>query len=454
MKTSVSYDKGSLVIKGLYHTPFSIYDDRIKALRAEPLHYKDIINYLKRSGIEFEDHVFEKIHFPSIYAKIRLRDYQRKALESWIKAGMRGVIVLPTGSGKTVIGAKAIEIVSKPSLVIVPTLDLLSQWKEVLENLFSIDVGVIGGGRFDIKPITVCTYDSAYIKAEVLGNRFHLIIFDECHHLPSLGYRQIAEICAAPYRLGLTATLEREDNLHLDIPKLIGGKVYELKPSDLSGKYLAEYELQRISVDLLPDEKEEYEKNWSVYTDYLKKRGINMLDISDFEKFIIVASKDKEGREALLARNKALKIALNSRAKIEQLRKILKENEKEKTIIFTQHNDLVHQISKEFLIPFITHKTSKDERKEILKGFKEGKYLKIVTSKVLDEGVDVPDASLGIILSGTGSSREFIQRLGRLLRPKNGKAKLIEIVSKETKEIHFSRKRKRRLIATNRAFNS
>ena len=166
-----------------------------------------------------------------------------------------------------------------------------------------------------------------------------------------------------------------------------------------------------------------------------------------------------------MARNKAMNVALNSRAKIEELREILAENKGAKTIIFTQHNSLVHEISDKFLIPLITHKTIKEERQDVLKGFKEGRFMAIVTSKVLDEGVDIPDAELGVILSGTGSAREFIQRLGRLLRPKPKnnnnsvsssatssnykedykKARLIEIISSETKETVTSAKRKRAL---------
>jgi superfamily II DNA or RNA helicase len=170
-----------------------------------------------------------------------------------------------------------------------------------------------------------------------------------------------------------------------------------------------------------------------------------------------MSGRNRTAREALLARNRAMNVALNSKAKIEELREILSENKGAKTIIFTQHNSLVHEISDRFFIPFMTHKTIKDERQDVLKGFKEGRYMAIVTSKVLDEGVDIPDAELGVILSGTGSTREFIQRLGRLLRPKpdNGssnsnygnykKARLIEIISSETKETNTSARRKRAL---------
>lgn len=166
----------------------------------------------------------------------------------------------------------------------------------------------------------------------------------------------------------------------------------------------------------------------------------------DLLKLIWRSNRDPEARKALLARNRAHSISFNSESKTEALRKILEENRDARIIIFTQHNDLVHRISREFLIPYITHKTLKEERTDILEAFKEGVYRAVVTSKVLDEGIDVPEASLGIIVSGTGSSREFTQRLGRLLRKKEGKkATLIEIVSQQTSESRVSQRRKKGL---------
>jgi superfamily II DNA or RNA helicase len=193
---------------------------------------------------------------------------------------------------------------------------------------------------------------------------------------------------------------------------------------------------------MLPEETNEYKKNYQKYKSCLEKLGFRYP--LAFEKLVMISAKNRDAREALLARNKAMNIALNSRSKIEELREILAENKGVKTIIFTQHNSLVYEISNTFLIPFITYKTDKEERQDVLKGFREGRYSAIVTSKVLDEGVDVPDAELGIILSGTGSGREFIQRLGRHLRPRLDRhktAKLIEIVSAKTTETHTSAKR-------------
>jgi superfamily II DNA or RNA helicase len=472
-RTVLTYDNGSIIIRGgISHIPYASFDPRTNSLRAQALYYQNILDYLNQSEIEYDDsHVLDLIPSPNItldqdnsgsnYVNsdnnanynppnpISLRDYQQKALDMWIKAGKRGCIVLPTGSGKTVIGVKAVEVINSASLVIVPTIDLMDQWTSVLSKyLNNIKIGNLGGGLDDIQAITVCTYDSAYIRAPNIGNKFALIIFDEVHHLAAPGYRSIAEQFASPFRLGLTATIEREDNLHKDFPRLVGGGiVFEAHPSDLAkNKHLSSFEIERRHVDMLPEEVEEYKKNFAIYQTSLMKMGLKMNYSDSFRKLIMISGRSSIARQAVLARNKAMDIALNSKSKIEELREILSENKGRKTIIFTQHNKLVYKISNQFLIPFITYKSTKAERQDALQGFKDGKYTALVTSKVLDEGVDVPDAEIGIILSGTGSSREFIQRLGRLLRPKpfsNGKAKLIEIVSSGTREMGTSAKRKR-----------
>jgi superfamily II DNA or RNA helicase len=472
-RTVLTYDNGSITIRGgISHIPYASFDPRTNSLRAQALYYQNILDYLNQSEIEYDDsHVLDLIPSPNItldqnnsgskYVNsdnnannnppnpISLRDYQQKALDMWIKAGKRGCIVLPTGSGKTIIGVKAVEVINSASLVIVPTIDLMDQWTSVLSKYFNnIKIGNLGGGSDDIQAITVCTYDSAYIRAPNIGNKFALIIFDEVHHLAAPGYRSIAEQFASPFRLGLTATIEREDNLHKDFPRLVGGGiVFEAHPSDLAkDKHLSSFEIERRHVDMLPEEVEEYKKNFAIYQTSLMKMGLKMNYSDSFRKLIMISGKSSVARQAVLARNKAMDIALNSKSKIEELREILSENKGRKTIIFTQHNKLVYKISNQFLIPFITYKSTKAERQDALQGLKDGKYTALVTSKVLDEGVDVPDAEIGIILSGTGSSREFIQRLGRLLRPKpfsKGKAKLIEIVSSGTREMGTSAKRKR-----------
>ena len=427
-----------------------------ETLRAYGFDYNEISEYMKTSELDFVDQVADYLPSPVFeISNLELRDYQKNALDKWAASSMRGCVVLPTGAGKTAVGLKAIEMVNASTLVVVPTIDLMEQWMENISKYFKSTgengrndieeyVGCLGGGREDIQAITVSTYDSAYLRASYIGNQFKLVIFDEVHHLPAPGYRSIAEQMIAPYRLGLTATIEREDRLHEQIPRIVGGIVFQLGPSELSeSRHLARFEIERRQVNLTLEEQKDYAKNHSQFTASLAKLGLKVPSMHNLRRLIMMSNKNKIAREGLLARNKANEIALNSESKMVELEKILEENQSAKTIIFTQNNKMVYTISDKFLIPLITYKTTKDERRDVLEGFRSGRYNTVVTSRVLDEGIDVPDAELGIIVSGTGSGRELIQRLGRLLRPKQDekKAKLIEIVSRHTRETNTSAKR-------------
>ena len=198
-------------------------------------------------------------------------------------------------------------------------------------------------------------------------------------------------------------------------------------------------------MELTEDEKREYDRHFKEFRGFLASRRISINTPQAFRRFIMRSARDPEARRALIARNRALAIAFNSESKIEALEEILWEYREDRILIFTQHNRLVYRISSRFLLPYITQSTGKEERSLILEGFKKGEFRAIVSSKVLDEGIDVPEASLGVIVSGTGSSREFTQRLGRLLRKKEGKqqARLIELVSKATTETRTSSRRTR-----------
>ena len=449
------FEKGSIRIENskLIRIPNTKYDDRTKSLRSYGLHYQEIIEYLKKSDLDFTDSVPDFIPSPIFQMKyLELRDYQQQAIQNWEKSSMRGCVILPTGAGKTAIGIKAIQTVNASTLVVVPTIDLMEQWGNNISKYLTsnnkshqnISVGKLGGGEEDLQAITITTYDSAYLRASSIGNQFKLIIFDEVHHLPALGYRSIAEQFIAPYRLGLTATIEREDGLHELIPYLTGGVVFRLGSQELSDqKHLAEYTIDRIQVNLTSKEQEEYEANHTKFLTNFRQLGFQIPSMYNLKRLIMMSNRNKIAREAMLARNKANEIALNSQSKIKELQKILQENKNIKTIIFTQNNKMVYELSNRFLIPYITYKTIKDERRDVLEGFKSGRYNAVVTSRVLDEGVDVPDAELGIIMSGTGSGRELIQRLGRILRPKQDgrKARLVELVSKHTRETNTSAKR-------------
>jgi superfamily II DNA or RNA helicase len=436
------FDKGTLLLKGEVGTPYGKWDPRVGCFRIKALHYRDVLAYLEDSQIPFEDNVKQLPPLETLKSTIHLRPYQESALNRWQRAQNRGVLVLPTAAGKTFIALKAIELLRTQTLIVVPTLDLIDQWRTRIKECLGAESGAVGGGENTVRMITVATYDSAYLQAALLGNKFLLIVFDEVHHLASPSYMQIAEMYIAPYRMGLTATYERIDERHELLPRLIGDLVCNIAVEELAGKHLAPYTYEKEYIELSPTEQQLYDKEMSIFKNYLREKHIVMKSPKDFQRFIMITGRDPSAREALLARNRGLKIALNSKEKIKALAKLLDANRKEKTLIFTLHTDLVYAISRRFLIPAITYLTPKEERREILENFRKGNYNTIVTSQVLDEGIDVPDATLGYILSGTGSPRAYIQRLGRLLRKVEGKqAHLVEIVSKETMEVGMSRRR-------------
>lgn len=441
----LSFDKGSILIKGNVKTPYGKWDSRVGAYRAKSLYYLDILDYFKESNFSFQDNVMKGPPIETMSNKVSLRSYQKQALLNWNRNKKRGIIVLPTAAGKTYVALKAISELKTQTLIVVPTLDLVDQWKNRIKEFLDLGAGTIGGGENTVKMITVITYDSAYLKASVLGNKFNFLIFDEVHHLASYSYMQIAEMYAAPYRMGLTATYERIDERHKILPNLIGHIVFSLDVEDLAGTHLSPYVYEKIYVKLNLVEQKKYLSEMKIYRNYLKDNRIFLRSVQDFQKFIMLTGRDPHARKALLARNNALRIALNSEEKIKLLGTQLESHKDSKTLIFTLHNDLVYIISRRFLIPSITYQTPKIERRQTLENFKKGKYNTLVTSQVLDEGIDVPDASVGYILSGTGSSREYIQRLGRLLRKVEGKkAKLYEIVSEETVEVRISNRRSKK----------
>ncbi len=418
-------------------------DPRSGGGRAPAHRYGEISRALTVAGVDVEDRVLD---LPSLdlSTDYDLRTYQREALDAWHDAGNRGVLELPTGSGKTVIAIRAMVDLGVPTLVVVPTIDLLEQWIRELETEFDVPIGRFGGGEQRREPITVSTYDSAYLKAEDVGDAFGFVVFDEVHHLGGEGYRDVARLLAAPARLGLTATFERPDGAHEVVAELIGDRVHALDVDDLAGKHLAPYDVRRIAVDLTPEERERYDAQQSTFVEYVRDAGITFTSGSDYQELVKRSGNDPRARKALLAKSAAREIMMNADRKLERLASILDRHREDRIIVFTAHTDLVYRISKRFLLPAITAETGAAERREVLERFRDGTYGRVVAANVLDEGVDVPDANVAVVLSGSGSEREFTQRLGRVLRPKSdgGRAVLYELVSAETAEERVANRRR------------
>ena len=443
---TLTYDEGTIRVDGDPGVPLPGVesDPRSKSKRAPAFQYQQLRNALRPLDVDVTDRVLDCPDVPPLASTYELRDYQRDALDAWAENDHRGVLELPTGSGKTVIAIAAIERLGTATLVVVPTIDLLNQWRRELAAEFDVPVGQLGGGEQRVEPLTVSTYDSAYLRADELGDRFGFVVFDEVHHLGGEGYRDIGRLFAAPARLGLTATFERPDGAHEAVEELVGPKVYDLAVDDLAGDHLAPYDIRRVEVSLSPDERERYEQHQGTFTDYLASSNIRMTSGADYQELVVRSGTDPRAREALLAKQRAREVMMNADAKVETLADILDRHRGDRVIVFTAFTDLVYRLSERFLLPAITHETGARERREILERFREGTYSRVVTANVLDEGVDVPDANVAVVLSGSGSEREFTQRLGRVLRPKadGGRALLYEVVTEETAEERVADRRR------------
>jgi len=442
------FDEGTLLAEGLRRGgPGSerfTYDDRVDQLRAPAVAYRLVLGDLLREGWTVVD---EARGYRELDLALREEhdpyDHQEEALEAWLGAGRRGTAVLPTGSGKTFLAELAVEEVERSTLVVVPTIDLMNQWSGVLEEGFDRSVGLIGGGYHEIEDLTVATYDSAAMHMEQIGGEFGFVVFDEVHHLPSDFYRQAAEFCIAPFRLGLTATPERSDGREADLPELVGPIVCRKSIQELSGGVLAEYDVRTVEVGMTPEDKEQYERARGFYRDFVDDQGIRMGSSNGWVRFLAATNRSERGRRALEAYRTQKRLALVNRAKMARLFDLLERHREDPVLVFTNDNDSVWEISERALVPSITHETKVRERKEILERFNGGGYGTIVTSKVLNEGVDVPRARVGVVLSGSGSVREHVQRLGRILRQWDGRgAVLYELVTADTVEQHVSRRRR------------
>jgi superfamily II DNA or RNA helicase len=443
----LQFDSGTLLLDGVTDaarvpTPFQ-WDERVRRWRAPASAYRQVVTELVRGKIPFQDQArrYHEFQFRT-ELNVEPRPYQLAAIEAWRRAKQCGVIILPTGAGKSLVAQIAIKQVGRSTLVVVPTIDLMNQWYDLLLSCFQAEIGLIGGTYFETGSIIVTTYASAFRFMERMGDQFGLLIFDECHHLPGSAYRYAAEMAIAPFRLGLTATPERSDGSDEMLEDLIGPIVYRLEAQDLAGEYLADYSVERIRVQLSDEERAAYESERAIFRNFLVERRINIGAIQGWQTFVAASARSEAGRRAMQAYRASKRIALGTEAKMRVLARLLARHRTDRLLVFTAENEMVYRISEQFLIPAITHETEIKERRLWLEAFNRGEVLALATSKVLNEGINIPEAAVAVVLSGSGSSREHIQRLGRILRKQPGKeAILYEVVTADTAEERMSDRR-------------
>ncbi len=447
---SLSFAGGTLVLHGM--TSWSVrhvfgpklwrWDSRIGAWRCDAFEYSSIRQALTDSGRPFADDVpaWRQVNWPNVQGH-PLRPEQSESVTAWQQAG-RGVVVMPTGTGKTEVALAIMQQAAVSTLVVAPVRDLMYQWHRRIAHGLGYDAGLIGDGRFAVEPVSVTTYDSACIHMDRLGARFGLIIFDECHHLPGDVRRDAARMAAAPRRLGLTATPERPDGRHADLDRLIGPVVYRLPMDAVRGQTLADYEVVRIPVYLSDAEQARYDALSAQVRRYVARRRKTEPEFS-WQDLCNETGKDPEARQVLHAYFARKAIEDRAEEKLRVLEDIFRLHAASSTLIFAGSNAMARDVSRRFLIPCLLSHCGKKERQEILDGLRDGTYPALVANRVLDEGVDVPEVKVAVVIGGTASTRQAQQRLGRILRKSgNARATLYEVVCAATNEEHRSRRRR------------
>lgn len=368
-----------------------------------------------------------------------LRWYQREAIARWIAADRRGVIVLPTGAGKTLAAIGAIAELSVATLVLVPTRVLLDQWARALAAAWSHPIGRLGDGDHQVLPITVATYASAIGWAPRIGDRFGLVIVDEAHHVGAWCPAEVLEMLTAPARLGLTATPPIDPAA---LRRHVGAVSYARSVDDLAGDALAPYELSSVPIALTRAERLRYRdaraRFTAVYAPFQRA-----LPEASWAEFVRAARQTASGRDALAAWREYRALIAYPEGKRVALRELLARHAGQRTLVFTSDNATAYAIARELLVMPITHEITRAERALALARFERGEIGVLVSSQVLDEGIDVPEAEVAIVVGGTASARRHVQRIGRVLRPGVGKrARIYELAVSETTEIAYVERRR------------
>ncbi|NQT17108.1 MAG: DEAD/DEAH box helicase [Planctomycetes bacterium] len=447
----LSFAGGTLLLKDVSREGFSelsgaiawVRDPRVGAWRCDAIEYPSARDALRRCGCGFQDDVpgWEPVAWPRVEIH-PLRPEQKAATAAWLET-RRACIVMPTGTGKTEVALSLMAETAQSTLVVAPVRDLMYQWhRRILEGL-GYDAGIIGDNVFRVAPVSVTTYDSACIHMDKLGNRFALVIFDECHHLPGPIRRDAARMSAAPMRMGLTATPERSDGRHADLDRLIGPLAYEMPISAAKGRTLADYEVVRIPVHLSAEEQARYSQLSGEVRTYMSDRRKTDPKFA-WEDLCAETGQAPQARRAMKAYFAKKSIEDRAEEKLRVLEDVFRLHAGEPCIVFAGSNAMARDVSRRFLIPCLLNHCKKHERLEVLRGLEDGTYPALVANQVLDEGVDLPEAKVAVVIGGTASSRQAKQRLGRILRKSgNALATLYEVVCTDTGEQGRSRRRRK-----------
>ena len=427
--------------------PGVLWDPRVGRFRAPACRYPEITSELRQRGCSFEDALgFDP---PPGQPSLRgwnappLRPYQQAALLAWATAGRRGTLVLPTGSGKTRLACAAMAQTGAPTLCLVPTRALMHQWRHEIGAWYQGPIGCLGDGEHQVESVTITTFESAYRRMDRLGDRFALLVVDEAHHF-GRGIRDEAlELAAAPLRLGLTATPDPEGLPR--VADLIGPVVFELNLGDLAGRWLADFDLVLLRTPLTADERRRYDEELRIFRPVFREFR-KLAPDAPWADFVAASSRSDAGRRALAAWRRSRDLLSLTEGKRRLVESLLERHGEGRTLVFTANNAAAYAIAREHLVMPITCDIARAEREQALAAFRDGELRTLVSARVLNEGIDVPDADVAIIVGGVQGEREHVQRVGRLLRPRPGKRALVyELVTTRTSEERQSAHRRQAL---------
>lgn len=451
MERSLQFIGGTLLLSGwsaaevedCFGDSLWTWDERVSAFRTEARAYATVSRQLSRSSLTTSDLVpaWSDVTWPQIQLPT-LRNEQEEAVRAWLQTG-RGVVVMPTGSGKTEVALSVMSRAGTSTLVVAPIRDLMYQWHQRILRGLGYDAGILGDSTYNVKPVTVTTYDSACIHMSTLGNHFQLIIFDECHHLPGPMRGDAARMSAAPLRLGLSATPERTDRKHLELGHLIGPEVYRLGVEELRGKTLADFEIFRIPVHLKSHEQARYNFLSQEISQYIYER--RQKD-PKFNWQVLCAESNSDTSSRRVMRYFREKQSIENRAaeKLRVLEDLFRLHQGSPLVVFTGSNSMARDVSSRFLVPCLLSHCGKDERREYIEGLRDGKYPVLVANQILDEGVDLPVVKVAVVIGGMSSTKQAKQRLGRILRRSGDSAAILyEVVCADTTEVKRSRQRRK-----------
>lgn len=448
----LSFDSGTLVIteapaNAVEWLPGAVWDPRVALLRAPAHLYGDVVAAIEHRRLPLHDDVLGNGRASTgPWRPVELRPYQQSALLSWEVAGRRGILVLPTGSGKTRVAIAALAAEQKPALCLVPTRALLDQWLTELGRHHAGPIGCLGDGRSTLAALTVSTFESAYRHMPRIGARFDLLVVDEVHHFGVGARDEALEMSVASRRLGLTATPPAGAPL-AKLEGLVGPIAFELGIGDLTGRWLAEFDLVTVHLRLTAEERARYASDERLFKP-MHKSFLQLHPQGTWSEFVSSASKTAEGRTALLAWRRSRRLLAFTRAKADAVRALLTRHRDSRVLVFTADNHAAYAIARAELVMPITCDIPRAERERALAAFREGTLRVLVSARVLNEGVDVPDADVAIVVGSTRGQREYVQRVGRLLRPLPGKRAIVyELVTLATSEPRRSAERRRALAA-------